>query len=96
MRSRYSAFSLGTPESVSYLVATHHPDFRAKDLERDLAVSVKDTRWTSLNVRNAGESGDTGVVDFVAGFVYGGQVGELRECSQFVREKGRWFYTTGS
>jgi len=96
MRSRFSAFALGTADSVRYLVETHHPDYRPKDFEQDLKGSMEGTRWTSLQVRNAGESGDTGVVEFVAGFFYGGQVGELRECSHFVREKGRWLYTTGS
>ena len=96
MRSRFTAFSLGTPDSVRYLVETHHPDHRPEDHGRHLSQTMEGTRWTSLQVRNAGESGDSGVVEFVAGFFYGGQVGEMRECSHFVRENGRWLYTTGS
>ncbi|MDF1837083.1 MAG: YchJ family metal-binding protein [Planctomycetota bacterium] len=96
MRSRYCAFALGTPESVRYLVETHHKDFRPAGLEAGLSESMRETRWTSLKVQHARQDGDEGVVEFVAGCSHRGQVSEMRERSRFVREKGRWLYTTGS
>ena len=96
MRSRYTAFSLGTPEAIDYLVATHHPDHREPDLARGLAATVRAIdAWEGLEVRSTSEDGDTGTVVFVARYRQGGERGELRERSSFVREGGRWFYTTG-
>ncbi|MBL4770156.1 MAG: hypothetical protein JKY61_03170 [Planctomycetes bacterium] len=37
MRSRYTAFTMGTGEAASYLFATHHPGFRSPNLKQDLA-----------------------------------------------------------
>lgn len=96
MRSRYAAFALGTPAAVAYLVATHHPDHRAPDLAAGLAESVRQVdAWEGLEVLAASADGDAGEVTFVARFRAGGTRGELRERSAFVREDGRWSYTTG-
>jgi SEC-C motif-containing protein len=96
MRSRYTAFALSAPESVGYLIATHHPDYRPVGLERDLRSGLGETKWTSLRVLHTHSEGDGGVVEFVAEYVHGGQIGKMRERSLFVREKGLWLYTTGS
>ena len=96
MRSRYTAFSMGTSEATGYLFATHHPDFRPPTLLKDLAEGMQDTRWNSLQVRNAGEDGDTGVVEFVASYRHAGRSGQMREISLFQRLKGVWYYTEGS
>ncbi len=97
MRSRYTAFSLGAPEAIDYLVATHHPDHREPRLAEGLAASARAIdAWTGLEVLSASEDGDTGTVEFIASYRQSGQRGELRERSSFVREGGRWYYTTGS
>jgi SEC-C motif-containing protein len=96
MRSRYTAFAMGTKAGVGYLLATHHPEFRPPNLERDLGATMGDTHWTSLQIRSSSSDGDVGVVEFVAGYRDDGQIGEMRERSQFLREKGLWLYTTGS
>ena len=97
MRSRYTAFSLGTPEAIEYLVVTHHPDHREPDLAQGLAATVRAIdAWEGLEVLSASEDGDAGTVTFVACYRQGRERGELRERSSFVREGGRWFYTSGS
>ncbi len=95
MRSRFTAFATGTSDALDYLIATHHPDYRQPELQQDLKGNKADTEWLSLQVRSSSMHGDKGVVDFVAGFRHKGKVGEMREKSCFVREKGLWFYTEG-
>ena len=96
MRSRYTAFALGTSEAVAYLVATHHPAHRPPALAEGLRSSVAGVdAWEALEVRHAEANGDRGVVAFTATYRAGGARQELRERSEFVREDGRWFYTRG-
>jgi SEC-C motif domain protein len=96
MRSRYTAFALGTAEAVEYLVATHHPDHRPRELREGLRSSIAGIdAWEQLEVRFAKVDGDRGTVQFVATFRIGRERQELRERSEFAREDGRWFYTTG-
>jgi len=97
MRSRYTAFALGTPEALEYLVATHHPDHRAPDLREGLRASLAGVdAWEQLRVHFAEVDGEHGTVEFVATYRVAGDRKQLRERSEFVRERGRWFYTEGS
>ena len=97
MRSRYTAFALGTAEAIEYLVATHHPDFREDDLREGLRASIASVDgWERLEVRFAEVDGERGTVEFVASFRVGRERRELHERSQFVREGGRWLYTEGA
>ena len=96
MRSRYTAFAFGTSEALEYLVATHHPDHRAPDLREGLRASLAGVdAWEQLRVNFAKVDGDRGTVEFVATYRVGNEQGELRERSEFVRERGRWLYTEG-
>lgn len=96
MRSRYTAFTRGTPAALEYLVASHHPLHREPGLAEGLAETTRALDgWERLEVLASSVDGDTGWVEFVATFRQGGQRGELRERSSFVCEGGRWFYTTG-
>jgi SEC-C motif-containing protein len=96
MRSRYTAFTLGTSDAVDYLVATHHPEFRGDELRAGLVSSTESVdAWERLEVSESSESDDRGIVEFVATYRLGGELLELRERSHFVREAGHWFYTTG-
>lgn len=97
MRSRYTAFALGTPEAVDYLFATHHPDHRAPDLREGLRASVAGVEaWVQLEVLFADAEGERGTVEFVATYLMGGQRGQLRERSEFVRREGQWLYVRGA
>lgn len=97
MRSRYTAFALGTSEALEYLLATHHPDHRAPDLREGLRASLAGVdAWEQLRVHFAKVDGERGTVEFVATYRVGNERRELRERSEFVRERGRWFYTEGA
>ncbi|MCB0092361.1 MAG: YchJ family protein [Caldilineaceae bacterium] len=89
MRSRYTAFHQG---NIDYLLATQHPAQRQPDARQTLAETVSQTEWLSLRVLNA--VGNT--VEFVAFYRQDSHLNQLHEVSQFVREDGRWFYTTGA
>lgn len=83
MRSRYSAYAL---QDAQYILATWHSSTRPDTLELDAG-----TQWLRLTVRRAGGHS----VSFTAQYKEGGAHHELRECSQFVRENGQWFYLDG-
>ncbi len=87
MRSRYSAFSLG---NVDYLKSSWHPDFVPNNLSIDPAV-----KWLGLSILNANQNGDSAEVEFEAKFLTAGLVDGLHECSRFIRQQGKWFYTDG-
>lgn len=96
MRSRYTAFALGTAEAIEYLLATHHPGHREANLREGLRASVAQvTAWERLEVLSAGVEGERGTVEFVATYRVGSQRMQLRERSEFVRADDRWFYTRG-
>ena len=86
MRSRYSAYALGLPD---YLLATWHPSTGPGELE------LSPLRWLGLEVLHAQESGDAGVVEFVARCRDSGRPQRMHEISRFVREAGRWYYIDG-
>ena len=91
MRSRYTAY---IEENVNYLAQTWHPDYRPRSME----MSKDHKKWLGLKIKSAkgGETGaGKGVVEFVARFKVGGKGHRLHEISQFVREGGRWYYTSG-
>lgn len=90
MRSRYSAFALGLTD---YLWRTWHPRTRPENVVIDASDS-----WSGLELLDVvgGEPDDQeGLVEFVAHFTDGGQVGRLQERSRFVRRAGRWMYLDG-
>jgi SEC-C motif-containing protein len=88
MRSRYSAFVL---ERADYLLATWHSSTRPGSLEFDAGA-----KWLGLDVRAHNVTGaDTQEVAFVARYRVDGRAVRMLERSRFVREDGRWFYTSG-
>jgi SEC-C motif-containing protein len=89
MRSRYSAYALGLTD---YLLATWHPSSSPGALE------LFPIKWLGLDVLNAEQSADAGVVEFVARFRsadQGGRAQRMHEISRFVLEQGRWLYIDG-
>jgi SEC-C motif-containing protein len=87
MRSRYSAYVLCL---IDYLLATWHPSTAPGDLE------LQPLKWLGLEVCRAEQSGDAGVVEFVARCRdAGGRAQRLHETSRFVRQSERWYYIDG-
>ena len=87
MRSRYTAFVLG---ELEYLRETWHQDFRPADLSLDPGI-----HWIGLEILAENQREDTATVEFEARFVNQGTVDALHERSDFLRLRGRWFYTRG-
>tara|TARA_Y100001934_G_C12034529_1_gene622968 strand:- start:14 stop:340 length:327 start_codon:yes stop_codon:yes gene_type:complete len=90
MRSRYTAYVEG---DTDYLLRTWHPDHRPDSLSL-----ANNQKWLGLKIKGveAGQQGAArGVVEFVARFKIGGKGHRLHEVSSFVREAGRWYYTSG-
>lgn len=95
MRSRYSAYCL---KNIDYLLNTHHPTRREPNERQAIATSANSVTWLGLTIlaTQAGQPEDqTGMVEFVALYQEGKQVGQLHERSQFVQEQGQWFYLDG-
>lgn len=86
MRSRYSAYVVG---EINYLLATWLPSTAPGELD------LSPVKWLGLEVRHAEESGDAGVVEFVARCRVNGRAQRMHEISRFVREDGRWYYIDG-
>ncbi|MEM9275738.1 MAG: YchJ family protein [Cyanobacteria bacterium P01_F01_bin.143] len=94
MRSRYTAFCQG---DVDYLIATHHPDQRAKDERKQLQNTIKKTSWLGLNVIDASRGqkhSKVAFVEFMAVFQTD-KIHQLHERSKFLKIDGKWFYTEG-
>jgi len=93
MRARYTAYALGG--YGEFLFHTWHPEFRKGLTPNTLA--QKTTDWQSLSVGEFKQEGDRGAIEFKA--IYKEPDGELKchhEISQFLRNKGLWYYTAGN
>ena len=86
MRSRYSAYVLRLGD---YLMATWYPATAPGELE------LAPLKWLGLEVRDSEQSGDAGVVEFVARCARPCSRQRMHEISRFVREDGRWYYIDG-
>lgn len=90
MRARYSAHVEGADQ---FLLDSWHPLTCPSRLEL-----VKDQHWFGLKilaVHQGGPADVTGKVEFIAKFKVSGKVEKLHEVSEFVRDKGQWFYLAG-
>ncbi len=95
MRSRYTAFCRG---NIDYLIATHHPARRQPGDRQTLQKSIDSTEWLGLLVLSAAPPGpaeSVGFVEFAAFYKKHGELQQLHERSQFIKENGRWFYLQG-
>ncbi|MFC7217559.1 YchJ family protein [Streptomyces polyrhachis] len=87
MRSRFCAFAR---RDAAYLLRTWHPAHRPAAIDFDPKL-----RWERLEILDTAAGSafhDTGVVEFRAHYRDGGEAGEMRERSRFVRQDGAWVY----
>ncbi len=91
MRSRYCAFTLAL---WPYLIATHHKA-HLNGLTETMLAEGPQTQWLGLDVIASDSVKDSGSVTFKAWYKDGQGVDAIFEQSQFIREDGLWFYTTG-
>ena len=87
MRSRYSAYVL---HERDYLEQTWHIDHRPQDLRLDEGIS-----WIGLQVIDFQQQDDQATVEFEARLLVAGKVDAVHENSHFVKQQGRWLYTSG-
>lgn len=87
MRSRYTAYVLGDSD---YLSQTWQAQQRPADMRLDPGL-----KWLRLDILGGDQGEDVASVEFEARFLNQGRVEALHESSRFVREQGRWLYTTG-
>lgn len=95
MRSRYVAF---TTANVNYLMISHHSKNRPIRDRKSIEQWAKSVVWQGLHIiqTEAGQENDNqGMVEFRALFVENGSLQQLHERSFFIREKGKWVYTSG-
>lgn len=95
MRSRFEAFVRG---DIDYLVGTHDPDTRSKQLAREIAQTLEEVRYTALEILGVwqgGENDKIGKVEFIAFYEHGGETLRHHERSRFRRYKGAWVYVDG-
>lgn len=86
MRSRFSAFALNL---AGYLAQTWHPSTRPE-------VELSDNpAWVQLQIIEAVQQGNKGMVHFRAFYKTDNELGMMEEKSNFVREQGQWFYVQG-
>lgn len=93
MRSRYSAY---VQRDAAYLHKTWHASTRPslKQLRRPEALE-----WLGLTIIRTElglETDQTGLVEFIAHFTEQGKKQQLQETSQFIKEKGKWYYLAGN
>ena len=92
MRSRYSAYVLGL---IDYLVATTLPAQQAALDRAAMATWSAQSRWLGLSVeehRPLGGTPERAQVTFVARWQDADGEHAHRECSDFVRIDGRWYF----
>ena len=90
MRSRYTAFCL---RDQTYLLDTRHPSTRPQSIE-----FPPQQLWLGLKVvttQGGGLEDAEGQVEFVARYKIQGKAYRLHECSDFLRQDQRWYYTQG-
>ena len=95
MRSRFTAFTAG---NIDYLLDTHHPSKHSPTERQQLAKTLEQYRWLSLEIVRSvqGDSHSTnGTVEFIARYTDGQRLEQLHERSSFIKENGRWFYLDG-
>jgi SEC-C motif domain protein len=91
MRSRYSAYAL---QLGSYLLSTWYGETSPGEID------FPPTKWLGLDIQHSAQSGDAGVVEFIARYRDStGRAHRLHETSRFLREgvgeQARWFYIDG-
>lgn len=88
MRSRFTAYVLG---DADYLRDTWHPQHRPAGFQLDKSIT-----WLGLDIISTATLDASAEVEFEATLLVDGRVDAMHEKSQFVRDNGRWLYTTGT
>jgi SEC-C motif-containing protein len=95
MRARYSAY---VKIELDYVLSSLHPEHRADYDEKSTRVWAESTTWHGIEIVKTtagGPEDNEGQVEFVASYTEKGNRQEHHEHSQFKKEQGTWYFTTG-
>lgn len=89
MRSRYTAY---IRQDDRYLRHTWYPNAIPEGaLSADPAL-----KWVRLQIIRHEQSGNDGLVEFIAHCKVNGRAQKMHETSRFLRERGKWYYLDGT
>lgn len=92
MRSRYCAYCV---KNIDYLYDTLDPQARG-DFDRTSTQEWADTaEFTKLEIINASQDGNKGIVEFKAHFKKGDEETVHHEVSKFRKQAGIWYFRDG-
>ncbi|MGS0683466.1 YchJ family protein [Shewanella sp. 125m-7] len=91
MRSRFSAFYL---KQYDYLIETHHDDYLNGQTRQSLAQEPL-PQWLGLQVLTHHQTGIKGQVSFQAWYKLDNMLDAIHECSDFIKQDEKWYYTQG-
>lgn len=105
MRSRYCAFVL---KNFDYILKTHHPEY-LNGLTLASLNTGPHPHWLGLEVLSSSEipahnsqaanqaiaEPRHGTVTFKAWYKLEGEIDAIYECSEFIYQTGRWYYSQG-
>ncbi len=97
MRSRYSAYA---KTLADYIIETTHAKNEgyqsdAFEWTQSIIESYGQTEFKGLKILHHKDQGNKGCVTFLAELVQEGRDVSFQETSEFIREKGRWYYLSG-
>ncbi|MEN8006896.1 MAG: YchJ family protein [Candidatus Krumholzibacteriota bacterium] len=95
MRARYTAYSR---VEMDFLQQSVHPDFRKDEDAEGARDWAENSQWHGLEIlatESGGPEDETGTVEFVASYTYGGEDKQYHEVAEFRREEGDWKFTEG-
>ena len=95
MRARYTAY---TQVNMDFIKSTHDPSTIKKTNMDENRLWAEQTEWLKLDIirtEQGAENDSTGVVEFKADFKTKGEAGTHHEVSEFVKKKGRWYFSKG-
>lgn len=100
MRSRYSAFHLGSHgvranAMASYIEQSCHKELRKDQIHASLLDNFSQTSWCGLTVIDHKAHKDTASVEFSALFEHQGKIEQHHENSLFEKIGNQWLYKSG-
>lgn len=95
MRARYSAY---TQVEMDFIFESVHPDHRDRNDRDDSREWAANSIWgglTVLETTGGGADDETGTVEFIAMYNYGGEDARYHEVATFDKVEGEWYFTDG-
>ncbi len=96
MRARYSAYAR---VDIEFLETSLHPDRREDHDAEAVREWAEESEWLGLEIvstTDGGEGDDTGRVEFVCLYEYGGEEKRHHEDAVFERVDGQWYFSEGN